>query len=66
MENENKSKLNEEILKILNDGLVNGFENNYLDLQFKYVIVIVIILSFFLFLLFVLLLIKNENKNHKK
>ena len=65
MENENKSKLNERILKILNDGLVNGFKDKCLDLKYKYVIVIVI-LSFFLFLLFVLLLIKNENKNNEK
>ena len=48
MGNENKSKLNEEILKILNDGLVNGFENNHLDLSNVYVILIAILSSFLL------------------
>ena len=46
MENENKSKLNEKILKILNDGLANGLEDENLDFYSKYVILVVILSSF--------------------
>lgn len=45
MENEKKSKLNKKILNILNDGIVNGFKDNYLYLSYKYVDVVLVIIA---------------------